>query len=140
MVIGDGILTPCISVLSAVDGLKKIDSNLKTDVVVMISIAILVVLFSIQRFGTDKVGYTFAPAIMVWYMFIGGVGIFNLIRHDSSVLRAFNPVYIFKYFNGEPKQAWLSLGGIVLCMTANVGLCGTLQENLWRSHGYFRND
>ncbi|XP_043722075.1 potassium transporter 5-like isoform X2 [Telopea speciosissima] len=126
MVIGDGILTPCISVLSAVDGVRKFDSHLETDVVVMISVAILVVLFSIQRFGTDKVGYTFAPAIMVWYLFIGGVGIFNLIRHDSSVLRAFNPVYIFWYFNDEPKQAWLSLGGVVLCMTGTEAMFADL--------------
>ncbi|KAJ4955282.1 hypothetical protein NE237_012065 [Protea cynaroides] len=126
MVIGDGILTPCISVLSAVDGVKKFDSHLKTDVVVMISVTILVILFSIQRFGTDKVGYTFAPAIMVWYLFIGGVGIFNLIQHDPLVLRAFNPVHIFRYFNGEPKQAWLSLGGIVLCMTGTEAMFADL--------------
>ncbi|KAL5988206.1 Potassium transporter 5 [Asimina triloba] len=54
MVIGDGILTPCISVLSAVGGVRKIDEHLSKDVVVMISVAILVILFSIQRFGTDK--------------------------------------------------------------------------------------
>lgn len=83
----------------------------------MISIAILVVLFSIQRFGTDKVGYTFAPVILVWYIFIGTVGISNLIRHDSSVLKAFNPLYIVSYFKSDLKEAWISLGGVVLCMT-----------------------
>ncbi|KAJ4751981.1 Potassium transporter [Rhynchospora pubera] len=117
MVIGDGILTPCISVLSAVDGVKKFDSALSKDAIAMISIAILVALFSIQRFGTDKVGYTFAPAILVWYIFIGSVGIYNLIRHDSTVLKAFNPIYIVSYFRSDLKKAWISLGGVVLCMT-----------------------
>ncbi|XP_058093520.1 potassium transporter 5-like [Magnolia sinica] len=126
MVIGDGILTPCISVLSAVDGVRKIDASISKDVVVMISIAILVVLFSIQRFGTDKVGYTFAPAILIWYSFIGGIGLFNIAHHDSSVLKAFNPIYIFRYFNGNPKEAWISLGGVVLCMTGTEAMFADL--------------
>ncbi|XP_019056202.1 PREDICTED: potassium transporter 5-like [Nelumbo nucifera] len=126
MVIGDGILTPCISVLSAVDGVRKVNESISTDIVVMISVAILVILFSIQRFGTDKVGYTFAPAILIWYLFIGIVGIFNLIRHDSSVLKAFNPVYIYQYFNGDPKRAWVSLGGVVLCMTGTEAMFADL--------------
>ncbi|KAK1272159.1 Potassium transporter 5 [Acorus gramineus] len=101
MVIGDGILTPCISV------------------VVMISVAILVALFSIQRFGTEKVGYTFASSILIWYTFIGIIGISNLIRHDSTMLKAFNPYHIFLYFKRNHKQAWLSLGGVVLCITGS---------------------
>eukprot|EP01018_Ginkgo_biloba_P006316 Gb_07513 [translate_table: standard] len=120
MVIGDGVLTPCISVLSAVGGIKSIDKSLSQDVVVMISIAILVVLFSIQRFGTHKVGYTFAPAILIWLLFIGLIGIYNFIQHDSSVIRAFNPKYIYDYFRRNAKQGWISLGGIVLCTTAGT--------------------
>ncbi|XP_072950396.1 potassium transporter 5-like [Typha angustifolia] len=76
MVIGDGILTPCIS------GLFQLFLSY-CDLCCVV--AILVVLFSIQRFGTDKVGYTFAPAILVWYLFIGIVSVSNLIRHDSTV-------------------------------------------------------
>lgn len=126
MVIGDGILTPCISVLSAVGGVKKIDNKLTTDTVMMISVGILVVLFSIQRFGTDKVGYTFAPAILLWYLFVGSIGIFNFINHDSSVIKAFNPAYIFRYFSGNPKEAWISLGGVVLCMTGTEAMFADL--------------
>lgn len=105
------------------------------DAVAMISVAILVVLFSIQRFGTDKVGYTFAPAILVWLSFIGVIGIVNLIRHDHSVLKAFNPVYIVYYFQSDPKKAWVSLGGVVLCMTGmllnhHLKLKLMLNENL----------
>ncbi|KAH7670524.1 KUP system potassium uptake protein [Dioscorea alata] len=126
MVIGDGILTPCISVLSAVDGVRKIDAGISQDVVAMIAVAILVVLFSIQRFGTDKVGYTFAPAILVWLSFIGAIGIVNLMRHDHSVLKAFNPVYIVYYFQSDPKKAWISLGGVVLCMTGTEAMFADL--------------
>ncbi|KAK1294352.1 Potassium transporter 5 [Acorus calamus] len=126
MVIGDGILTPCISVLSAVDGMRKIDASVSKDVVVMISVAILVALFSIQRFGTDKVGYTFAPAILIWYTFIGIIGISNLIRHDSTMLKAFNPYYIFLYFKRDHKQAWISLGGVVLCITGTEAMFADL--------------
>ncbi|KAK9159782.1 hypothetical protein Syun_006123 [Stephania yunnanensis] len=126
MVIGDGIFTPCISVLSAVDGAKKIHASISSDVLVMISVAILVVLFSVQRFGTDKVGYAFAPAIVVWYLFIGIVGIYNLIQHDPTVLKAFNPMYIFKYFKEDNKQAWISLGGVILCMTGTEAMFADL--------------
>lgn len=126
MVIGDGILTPCISVLSAVDGVRKFDAGMSKDVVAMISVFILVILFSIQRFGTDKVGYSFAPAILLWFMFIGSIGIFNIFRHDSTVLKAFNPIYIISYFKRDPKAAWISLGGVVLCMTGTEAMFADL--------------
>ncbi|KAJ6712890.1 OSMOTIC STRESS POTASSIUM TRANSPORTER [Salix purpurea] len=78
MVIGDGVLTPCISVLSAVGGIK----SLGEDTVLGVSVAILIVLFSVQRFGTDKVGFAFAPVIFLWFSFIGGIGLFNLFKYD----------------------------------------------------------
>ncbi|KAB2599158.1 potassium transporter 5-like [Pyrus ussuriensis x Pyrus communis] len=97
MVIGDGVLTPCIS-----------------DVVVGVSVAILIILFTFQQFGTDIVGFTFAPILILWF------GIYNLITHDISVLRAVNPTYIFRYFHRNGKQAWISLGGVVLCTTETL--------------------
>ncbi|KAK6139078.1 hypothetical protein DH2020_027174 [Rehmannia glutinosa] len=100
MVIGDGVLTPCIS-----------------DAVVFISIAILITLFCVQRFGTDKVGYSFAPAVCLWFLFISGIGLYNLFKHDVTVLRAFNPKYIIDYFRRNGKKGWISLGGVVLCIT-----------------------
>lgn len=84
---------------------------------VWISVAILVVLFAVQRFGTDKVGYSFAPIILMWFLFIGGIGIYNLIKYDIGVLRAFYPKYIVDYFKTNGKDAWISLGGILLCFT-----------------------
>ncbi|XP_021678668.2 potassium transporter 5 isoform X2 [Hevea brasiliensis] len=122
MVIGDGILTPCISVLSAVSGI----SSLGQDAVVGISIAILVVLFCAQQFGTDKVGFSFAPIILLWFSFIGGIGLYNLFKYDVSVLRAFNPKYMFDYFKRNGKQGWISLGGIVLCVTGTEAMFADL--------------
>ncbi|KAI3442776.1 Fe2OG dioxygenase domain-containing protein [Psidium guajava] len=122
MVIGDGVLTPSISVLSAVSGIK----SLGKDAVVGISVAILIVLFSVQRFGTDRVGFSFAPIIFVWFVFISGIGLFNLFKYDISVLRAFNPKYIVDYFNRNGKQAWVSLGGIFLCITGTEAMFADL--------------
>ncbi|XP_022158412.1 potassium transporter 5 [Momordica charantia] len=122
MVIGDGVLTPCISVLSAVSGIN----SLGTDAVVGISVAILIILFSIQRFGTDKVGFSFAPIILVWFSFIGGIGLYNLFKHDPAVLKAFNPKYIFDYFRRNGKQAWISLGGVFLCITGTEAMFADL--------------
>lgn len=87
------------------------------EAVAMISVAILIILFSVQRFGTHKVGYSFAPAILIWYSFISIIGIYNIAKHDTSVFKAFYPKYIFDYFKRNSKQGWVSLGGIVLCIT-----------------------
>ncbi|OAY76247.1 Potassium transporter 5, partial [Ananas comosus] len=117
MVIGDGILTPCISVLSAVSGIKESASSLTEGKIAGISIVILIFLFAVQRFGTDRVGYSFAPIILVWFLLIGGIGTYNIFKHDIGILRAFNPKYIVDYFKRNGKQAWISLGGVVLCIT-----------------------
>ncbi|XP_062144714.1 potassium transporter 5-like [Alnus glutinosa] len=122
MVIGDGVLTPCISVLSAVGGIKQATSTMTDNMIVWISVAILIFLFMIQRFGTDKVGYTFAPIICVWFAFIGGIGIYNFIKFDPTVIKAINPKYIVQYFQRNKKEAWISLGGIVLAITGTEAL------------------
>ena len=90
--------------------------------IVWISVFILVCLFSAQRFGTDKVGYTFAPIICIWFAFIGGIGVFNFIKFDPTVVKALNPGYIIEYFERNKKEAWISLGGIVLAITGNWNL------------------
>ncbi|XP_024017709.1 potassium transporter 5 isoform X1 [Morus notabilis] len=122
MVIGDGVLTPCISVLSAVGGIKEAKSSLTQDTIVWISVAILVILFMVQRFGTDKVGYTFAPIICVWFALIAGIGVRNFIKFDRTVVKAINPKYIVDYFQRNKKDAWISLGGIVLAITGTEAL------------------
>ncbi|KAL5676124.1 hypothetical protein ACJX0J_012255, partial [Zea mays] len=126
MVMGDGTLTPSISVLSAVSGIKEKAPNLTQTQVVWISVAILFLLFSVQRFGTDKVGYTFAPVISVWFVLIAGIGLYNLVVHDVGVLRAFNPWYIVQYFKRNGKEGWVSLGGVILCVTGTEGMFADL--------------
>ncbi|KAH8489205.1 hypothetical protein H0E87_024740 [Populus deltoides] len=122
MVIGDGVLTPCISVLSAVGGIKEAASSMTQDSIVWISVAILICLFMVQRFGTDKVGYSFAPVICVWFSLIGGIGIYNLFKYDPAVVKALNPMYIVDYFRRNKKDAWISLGGVVLAITGTEAL------------------
>ncbi|XP_027366952.1 potassium transporter 5-like [Abrus precatorius] len=122
MVIGDGVLTPCISVLSAVGGIKEAASSVTEGEVVGISIGILICLFMVQRFGTDRVGYSFAPIICVWFTFIGGIGLYNFIKYDPTVVKAINPKYIVDYFRRNKKDAWISLGGVVLAITGTEAL------------------
>ncbi|TVU14690.1 hypothetical protein EJB05_38174, partial [Eragrostis curvula] len=126
MVMGDGTLTPAISVLSAVGGIKEKAPSLTQTQVVWISVAILFMLFSVQRFGTDKVGYSFAPIISVWFLLIAGIGLYNLVVHDIGVLRAFNPMYIVHYFKRNGKDGWISLGGVILCVTGTEGMYADL--------------
>ncbi|KAL6637359.1 hypothetical protein ACP70R_024931 [Stipagrostis hirtigluma subsp. patula] len=129
MVISDAVLTPPISVLSAVSGLKEKAPDLTTDQIVWITVPILVLLFAIQRLGTDKVGYSFAPIILLWLFLIGGVGLYNLVKYDVGVLKAFNPKYIVDYFRRNKKEGWVSLGDILLVFT------GT--EAIFANLGYF---
>ncbi|XVF21858.1 hypothetical protein REPUB_Repub12eG0125600 [Reevesia pubescens] len=122
MVMGDGVLTPCISVLSAVGGIKQAKPSLSEDTIVWTSVGILVCLFMVQRFGTDKVGYTFAPIICVWFAFIAGIGVYNFVKFDPTVVKAINPKYIIDYFRRNKKDAWISLGGVVLAITGTEAL------------------
>ncbi|XP_010681416.1 potassium transporter 10 isoform X2 [Beta vulgaris subsp. vulgaris] len=126
MVIGDGILTPAISVLSASGGIKVDHPNLSNDVVVLVAVIILVGLFSLQHYGTDKVGWLFAPIVLLWFLMIGGIGIFNIWKYDSSVLKAFSPVYLYRYLKNGGKDGWTSLGGIMLSITGTEALFADL--------------
>ena len=103
-----------------------------TDEIVWITVVILVALFWIQRFGTDKVGYLFAPVILLWLLLIGSVGVYNLIKYDTGALRAFNAKYIIDYFRRNKKKGWVSLGGILLCFT---GTTTTLCQQVLLSYG-----
>ncbi|KAF8648003.1 hypothetical protein HU200_065038 [Digitaria exilis] len=117
MVIGDGILTPSMSVMSAVSGLQGQVPGFDTDAVVIVSIIVLLLLFSVQRFGTGKVGFMFAPILGLWFINLSSIGIYNIVKYDISVVRAFNPVYIYLFFATNGIKAWSALGGCVLCIT-----------------------
>lgn len=96
-----------------------LNSFILADVVVIVAVAILVGLFSLQHYGTDKVGWLFAPVVLLWFLLIGGIGIYNIWKYDSSVLKAFSPVYIYRYFRRLHKAGWISLGGIMLSITGS---------------------
>ncbi|KDP26561.1 hypothetical protein JCGZ_17719 [Jatropha curcas] len=117
MVIGDGILTPAISVMSAISGLQGEIPGFGTTALVVVSIVVLVALFSIQRFGTGKVSFLFAPVLALWFFSLASIGLYNLVTHDISVLRALNPTYIYLFFKKNSVDAWSALGGCVLCIT-----------------------
>ncbi|WMV50853.1 hypothetical protein MTR67_044238 [Solanum verrucosum] len=120
MVIADGVVTPAMSVMSAVGGLRVGVSGVKQDQVVMISVAFLVILFSVQKYGTSKMGHFVGPALFIWFCSLGGIGVYNLIKYDSSVWKAFNPVHIYYYFKRNSTKAWYSLGGCILCATGKL--------------------
>lgn len=91
------------------------------DQVEMISVAFLVILFSLQRYGTSKVGLLVGPALFIWFCSLGAMGIYNLVTYDSSVLKAFNPVHIYYFFERNSTKAWYALGGCLLCATGKQG-------------------
>ncbi|GAB4837738.1 Potassium transporter 7 [Ancistrocladus abbreviatus] len=126
MVIADGVVTPAMSVVSALDGLKVGISGIRQEEVVMLAVAFLVILFSIQRYGTSKMGLVVGPALFIWFCCLGGIGIYNLIKYDSNVWRAFNPVHIYYYFKGNTVNAWHALGGCILCATGSEAMFADL--------------
>ncbi|KAG6534808.1 hypothetical protein ZIOFF_008712 [Zingiber officinale] len=136
MVIGDGILTPSMSVISAVSGLQGEVPGVNEDAVVIVSIIILIVLFSIQRFGTGKVGFMFAPILALWFFNLGSVGIYNILNYDTTVLRALNPAYIYFFFKRNSTKAWSALGGCVLCITGSSSLSAGA-EAMFADLGHF---
>uniref|UniRef100_A0ACD5XZ57 Uncharacterized protein n=1 Tax=Avena sativa TaxID=4498 RepID=A0ACD5XZ57_AVESA len=125
MAVGDGILTPAISVLSATGGIKVEVPGMGNDVVVIVSVVILIGLFSMQHYGTDKVSWLFAPIVFLWFILIGVLGAVNIYKYDKSVLKAFNPIYIYHYFK-RGKTSWASLGGIMLSITGTEALFADL--------------
>lgn len=117
MAIGDGVLTPAISVLSAVSGVKHKITGLHENYVVLISCVILVGLFSLQHRGTHKVAFMFAPIITVWLVCISVIGMYNIIKWNPSIYHALSPVYMLKFLRSTGVEGWISLGGIVLSIT-----------------------
>jgi KUP system potassium uptake protein len=115
--VADGIITPPISVASAIEGLKLFYPHMNT---LPIIIAIIIFLFTIQQFGTQQIGKIFGPVMVIWFSFIGIIGAMAL-GSDISVLKALNPVYAFDLLVNYPKGFWL-LGGIFLCTTGAEAL------------------
>lgn len=92
------------------------------DFIVVVAVFILIGLFCLQHHGPDKVGWLFAPIVLLWFILIGGIGIYNILKHDKTVLRAFSPLHIYWYFKRRGKDGWTSLGGIMLSITGDSSL------------------
>ncbi|XP_058765882.1 potassium transporter 11-like isoform X1 [Vicia villosa] len=113
-------------VLSAAGGIRVNKPEIDNRVIVIIAVIILVGLFSVQHYGTDRVGWLFAPIVLVWLLLIGGIGIYNIRRFGGGVLRAFSPLYMYRYIRNGKKESWLSLGGILLSITGTEALFADL--------------
>ncbi|GAB3800906.1 KUP/HAK/KT family potassium transporter [Spirosoma humi] len=135
--LADGLITPPISVSSAIEGLLIFYPQLDT---VPIVIAILVALFVSQQFGTQLLGKLFGPIMLIWFTFIGAIGFWALWGH-LPVLKALNPVWAFRLLAEYPGGFWL-LGGVFLCTTgaealySDMGHCG--RGNIRVSWGYVK--
>ena len=117
---GDAVITPAMSVLSAVEGLEVATPMFKP-YVVPITIGILVGLFVFQPRGTASVGALFGPVMLFWFGTLGALGIWNILRHPG-VIAAINPWYALQFFQANPTHAYLSLGAVVLAITGGEAL------------------
>ncbi len=117
---GDGMITPPITVLGAVEGLEVVSPVFK-QWVVPISLVILTGLFAFQRFGTAKVGRAFGPIMIVWFVVIAGFGLYNIVQ-NPIVLRAMNPYWAWNFFANHEWHAVFVLGAVVLTVTGGEAL------------------
>ncbi len=120
LLFGDGMITPAISVMSAVEGAELVRPGLQR-AVVPISLAILVGLFAIQRFGTGKVGRVFGPVMLVWFGVMAVLGV-RSIRQTPEVLNAINPIHAVRYFTTNTTRGFLSMGSLFLVVTGGEAL------------------
>lgn len=124
---GDGMITPAISVTSAVEGLKVVSPSL-SHLVVPISLGILIGLFAIQRRGTGAVGWLFGPVLLVWFAVIGILGAREVAMHPG-IFQALSPVWGARFMVNHGVAAFLALGGVVLAVTG--------AEALYADRGHF---
>ncbi|QJB67917.1 potassium transporter Kup [Parasphingorhabdus halotolerans] len=117
---GDSMITPAISVLSAVEGLTVVQPGLG-HLVIPIALTLLIFLFLIQSRGTAKIGALFAPIMFVYFLTIGTLGIIQIVLHPS-ILLAFNPWYAVQFFITDGMRAFLALGSVVLAVTGSEAL------------------
>lgn len=117
---GDSILTPAISVLSAVEGLSLITPEL-TPYVLPVSITILIALFLFQKKGTAQVGKLFGPIIVLWFLTLGTVGIWH-IWQTPAILQAINPLHAIQFYTDRGAGVFLAVGAVVLAITGSEAL------------------
>jgi KUP system potassium uptake protein len=117
---GDGVITPAISVLSAVEGLEVISPDFK-GYVIPLTLIILLALFSVQKRGTAGIGKFFGPITTVWFIAIAALGVYH-IASNPTILWAISPYYAVKFMWEQPGTTFLILGAVVLCVTGGEAL------------------
>src|SRR5262245_31934059 len=108
MFYGDGMITPAITVLGAVEGLEVISPRLHT-FVVPLSVVIMVALFAIQKRGTASIGAVFGPVMCLWFIVLGVLGVIEIVQRPA-VLAALNPAYAARFFTDDPVAAFVAMG------------------------------
>ena len=131
LVMADGILTPAQSVLGAIQGLEVVDPDISKGTIVGVSCAVLILLYLVQPFGIHRISIAFAPVVVVWLLFNAASGIYNLVVHDWTVLKAFSPFFAGDYFMRNGTAGWVSLGGLLLAFTGVEALFADLGVG-WR--------
>ncbi len=89
------------------------------DAIVGISVAVIVVIFSLQRLGSSRTGFLYSPILITWFLVNAAIGIYNIAKWQPDVFKAVSPSYALRYFQSGSRGAWLSLGGCVLCITGS---------------------
>ena len=120
LIYGDGVITPSISVLSALEGVNVVTAALKP-YILPAALVILIALFAAQRFGTASIGKAFGPIMLLWFFVIGVLGLVGVIHHPT-VLRAIDPVYAIRLISVSRPTVFLLLGGVFLCATGGEAL------------------
>jgi KUP system potassium uptake protein len=118
---GDSMITPAISVLSAVEGLTTVNAGLQPWVI-PIAVGILVGLFAIQSHGTARVGLLFGPVMLFYFATIAVLGISYIVDRPQIVLATINPLHFIEFFAAEPTRAFIALGSVVLAVTGAEAL------------------
>lgn len=117
---GDSIITPAISVLSAVEGLRVVTPQL-ANVVIPMTIAVLCLLFWVQRFGTQVIGKMFGPIMIVWFVTIGLGGAWQIVQHPD-ILQALSPMAAVRFFAEQPLIAFVAMSAVTLAITGAEAL------------------
>jgi KUP system potassium uptake protein len=120
LIYGDGVITPAISVLSALEGMNVATETLKPYVMPM-AVLILIVLFATQRFGTERIGHAFGPIMLLWFIVIALLGVIA-IAHHPEVLAALDPSHAVRFMMHSGGRGLLVLGGVFLCITGGEAL------------------
>ncbi|KAJ4886375.1 Potassium transporter 4 [Raphanus sativus] len=126
LVIGNGVLSPAISVLSSMSGLQATEKKWTDGQLLLLTCVILVGLFAFQHSGTHRVAFMFSPIVIIWLISILSLGFYNIIHWNPKIIYAISPLYIIKFFRVTGQDGWISLGGILLSVTGTEAMFSNL--------------